>query len=174
MYQKFITIFIFSILIVGCSQKHNQYSKPTDIVHEQALTLTQNAIVKDGTSTKAFVVVTHLNKIDHELIEKNEEIEKFLVSVYIPNEKELYKKIDFSVNSGQKYTVTSIDKNDEILKILPGSTSWNQYFLVETSRNDKKRGIIFKVSIGNYSPVGMNFLDAYGNLPYAKARKIIF
>ena len=159
---------MFSLLIFGCSQKYNEYAKPTDILREQALTLTQNVIIKKEKIVRAFIGVTYINKINHELIENEENIEKFIVSVHIPSDqnKKLYDNVSFNVNGKKTDSITLLSSEDKLLKILPASIKWNKYFLVKSPKDEKKRGISFEVSVGEYKSPKINFSDSYGNLPY--------
>lgn len=164
---KIISLLAIFFIFLGCSSKTNQYATPEDILQEQALTLTQKAVFKDGSEIKAYVVVTYISKIDHKFVDKNDKVEKFVVSIRIPNEdeKDLYNKLDFSVNGEKDFTVTSLDSKADILKILPAVSSWNKYFLVKGPKNDNKRGVSLTTTIENYDSISMNFLDSYGNLP---------
>jgi len=173
---KIISLLTIFFLFLGCSSKSNQYATPSDILQEQALTLTQKAVLKEGTEIKAYVVVTYISKIDHKFVDKDEKAEKFVVSIRIPNEneKDLYNKLDFSVNGKKDYTVRSLDNNADILQILPAVSSWNRYFLVKAPKNDSKRGVSLVVSIANYDAITMNFLDSYGNLPYSRKQETTF
>lgn len=175
MYKKFIPILILLFLFIGCSQKYNEYAKSTDIVREQALTLTQKAVIKEGINVKAFIVVTYINKIDHKLVEQDESKEKFIVSIHIQSEenKELYEKISFSVNGEKDYIVTPLSNDAKILQILPAVASWNKYFLVEAQKKPKTRGVSFEVFIANYSTGNMSFHDDYGNLPFTKSNSVL-
>jgi len=167
---KIISLLTIVFLFLGCSTKVNKYKTSSDILKEQALTLTQKAVIKDDKTIKAFAIVTYINEINHEFVEKNEEVEKFVVSIHIPGDEDqkLYKKVDFRINGKKEYTVTSLANDDALLKILPAVTLWSKYFLVEAPKDYKRRGVSFQVFVSNLSSDNMSFAANYENLPTSR------
>ena len=79
MQYKILSVLIISFLLVGCSQKINDYAQPADILHEQSLTQTQKTVLKKGLITKVFFVTTYISHIEHQLISLDEKFEQFIV-----------------------------------------------------------------------------------------------
>lgn len=137
MYHKFIYIFIVFFVFFGCSQKVNVYKKPQDTLHEQALTQTQKVVIKASTKEKAFITATYLNEIEHSLGGVNENIERFLISIYVPSDEnpKIYDEITFNVSGSQEEgSVRKLKNDDPLLEILPSSNPWAKYYLFETKR----------------------------------------
>ncbi len=167
MYKKIMLIFITLFIFLGCSNKENMYATPADIIKEQALTQSQKVVIKEGNEIKAFVVVTYINKIKHELVSDDKKIDKFIVSIHVPSDgdKSLYNQVIFRVNSIKIKDVTELNNKDKILNILPVYTQWSKYFLVEVPHDYTKRGILFSTTVAKFKTVNVKFQDSYGNLP---------
>ncbi len=146
MKYKILIVLIISFLFIGCSQKINNYAKPTDVLHEQALTQTQKATIKSGTTIKTYITATYINQIGHELEGKNHEVEKFIVSIYVPSEQrqELYNEITFIINGTEVSYVTTMKKDNPLLQLIPSSNPWSRHYYVEAPRNTKSKTITFR------------------------------
>jgi len=167
MQYKILYILIVVISLVGCTQKKNIYAKPTDTVKEQALTQAQKVVIRDGENIKAFVVITKIDKIKYETVIKDNNKERFVVGIHIQSDanKDLYNEISFSINGKKIVKPMSLDLKDPILKIVPAFTPWSKYFLVESPRDETKRGVVFGMVMSDFKPISVNFNDSYGNLP---------
>ena len=146
MKYRILSILVISFLFIGCSQKINNYAKPTDILHEQALTQTQKVTIKSGKTIKAYITATYINQIGHELEVKNHEVEKFIVSIYISSEErqELYDEIFFIINGNEESCVRIMKKDNPLLKLIPASNPWSRYYYVEAPRNIRSKNITFR------------------------------
>ena len=163
MQSKFLYILIFSLLFVGCSQKQNEYAKPADILHEQSLTQTQKIEIKSNTVTKAYITATYINEIDHELAGIDDEVERFIVSIYIPSEQrqELYDEIFFIINGDVESCVTTLKNDNPLLKLIPAPNPWSRYYYVETPREMKSKKITFSFKTFEYDSISLSFPKNY-------------
>lgn len=155
-------------LLTGCSQKLNEYSKPTDLLHEQALTSTQKVIVKEIDSVKAYLTVTHLNQIKQDKVELDKETEAFLVGAYIPTEDKKKDFLDIStvkVNNIETGRITLLKSDDPILDIISFKNPWSTYLLIEAPKDFTKNGVTIEISVEDIGSAKLNFYDGYGNLP---------
>ncbi len=145
MKYRILSILLISFLFIGCSQKINIYAKPTDVLHEQALTQTQKVTIKSGTIIKAYITATYINQIGHKFVGVNHEVEKFIVSIYIPSEQrqELYNEIFFIINGNEESCVTTMKKDNPLLKLIPGSNPWSRYYYVEAPIEIRSKTITF-------------------------------
>ena len=170
MYKNFISILIISFLLAGCSQKLNEHAKPTDLLHEQALTSTQKVIVKEINSVKAYLTVTHINQIEQDKIELDEGTEIFLVGVYIPTEDKKKDFFDIStvkVNGTVESCITPLNHDHPILSIISFKNPWSIYLLVEAPKDFTKNGVTIEISAEGIGSTKLSFYDSYGNLPMA-------
>ena len=173
MYKFFIPILMISFLFVGCSQKQNEHVKPTDILHEQSLTQTQKTLLKEGLETKVFFVTTYISHIEHHLINPDEKLERFIVSVYVPSDgdKTIYNKLFFKINSNEITDVKELKKDNSLLSLLPALNPWSKYFIVQTPIDDDKIGVFFEAGATNLGSTQMEFHDRYGNLPFSRSKE---
>lgn len=165
---KIISLMIVVLFFLGCSTKVNKYAKPSDILHEQALTSTQKLVIKKDGITKAYVTVTHLNQIKQNVIEIDDETESFLVSVYIPTEdkkRDFYDIASVKVNGVLETCITPLKNDNPILKIIPFVNPWSTYLLLETLKQRDVRGVALEIEIDGIGGVKLSFYDSYGNLP---------
>ena len=168
MHKFFIPILMILFLLTGCSQKLNEYSKPTDLLHEQALTSTQKVIVKEIDSVKAYLTVTHLNQIKQDKVELDKETEAFLVGAYIPTEDKKKDFLDIStvkVNNIETGRITLLKSDDPILDIISFKNPWSTYLLIEAPKDFTKNGVTIEISVEDIGSAKLNFYDGYGNLP---------
>lgn len=164
---KILSILIISFLFIGCSQKNNNYAKTTDILHEQSLTQTQKSVLKKGTITKVFFITTYISHINHHLVTIDENLEKFIVSVYIPSgeDKARYDNLLFKVNGKKPISIEELKKGDELLYLLPASNPWSRYYIVIAPIDNSIRGVFFEAGVTDIGITKMEFHDRYGNLP---------
>ena len=170
MKKRFLYILLFSIFFIGCSQKTNRYAKPTDILHEQALTQTQKVQIKKQKKTKIYFIITYISRIDSDLLKIDNLVDKFIVSAYIPSDedKENYKKIFFKIDRKDPIAVDELKKDSDLLSLLFSSTSWSRYYLVQAPVDSSKQGVLFEVGVKNLGSAKVEFHDKYGNLPMQK------
>ncbi len=159
---KILSILIISFLFIGCSQKINDYAKPTDLLHEQALTATQKVIIKKIDSVKAYLTVTHINQIEQNKIQLDEETEIFLLGIYIPTED---KKKDFfistvKVNGIEQSSIALLKSDDPILDIISFKNPWSIYILVEAPKDFTKNGVTIEISSEDIGSVKLSFHDS--------------
>lgn len=163
MQLKFLAILVISFLFIGCSQKHNEYAKPTDILHEQSLTQTQKVEIKSNKDTKAYITATYINEINHELAGIDDEVERFIVSIYIPSEQkqDLYDDIFFTINGNVESCVTSLKNDNPLLKLIPAPNPWSKYYYVEAPREVRSKSITFSFKTFEYTSRVLNFPKSY-------------
>jgi len=150
-------------MFAGCSSKVNPYITSKDILHEQAITQTRKTTIKSDKNVKVYITATYLNQIKHELAGENKNLERFIVSVYIPNykNKKLYKNISIKINDINKnLSIKELNKNDPILKILSSSSIWTKYYLVEIP-SIKAKILTLNIEYLFYDSANMSFQKDY-------------
>ncbi len=171
MYRFIVSVFIVSVLLLGCSEKANKYAKPTDILHEQSLTQTQKSVLKEKSKIKIYFIITQINRINHPLIKEDDEYDRFIVSAYIPNEKDAksYDNLLFRVNGKKPISIKEIKKDNKLLTVLPGANPWSRYFIVKGETDKSKNGVSFEAGTKSIGTNKMEFHDRYGNLSTPRA-----
>ncbi len=168
MYKIFMPFYIILFLFTGCSQKLNEYAKPTDILQEQALISTQKVIIKEKNSAEAYLTVTHLNQIEQDKIKIDKDTESFLIGVYIPtehNKKDIFGISAVKINGVVENHIKLLKYENPILSIISFKNPWSIYLLVEAPKDYSKKGVDIEISIENLGSTKLNFYDSYGNLP---------
>jgi hypothetical protein len=168
MYKNFTVFFIILVLFTGCSQKLNEYAKPTDILQEQALISTQKVIIKEKNSAEAYLTVTHINQIEQEKIKLDKNTEVFLIGVYIPTEhkqKDIFDISTVKINGTIENNIRVLKYDNPIVSIISFKNPWTIYFLVEAPKDYNKKGVDIEISVENLGSAKLNFYDSYGNLP---------
>ncbi|MDA7848112.1 hypothetical protein N8972_01345 [Sulfurospirillum sp.] len=160
---KILSILIISFLFIGCSQKYNEYAKPTDILHEQSLTQTKKVEIKSSQATKAYITATYINQIEHELAGTNDEVERFIVSIYIPSEQrqDLYDEIFFIINGDVESCVTILQNDNPLLELIPAPNPWSRYYYVEAPREVRSKKITFSFKTFEYESRILSFPKNY-------------
>jgi len=168
MYKIFIPFLMILFMITGCSQKLNEYAKPTDLLHEQALTATQKVVIKDGKETKAYITVTHVDEIQQDKIVVDKQTNTFLIGIYIPSEDKKQDFFDLSyvkVNDVIAGCITPLKSDDPILDIISFKNPWSIYLLVEAPIDTTKKGVTLEIFLEDIGVSKLSFYDGYGNLP---------
>jgi len=167
MYKIFIPFIMSSFLLTGCTQKLNEYAKPTDILHEQALTQTQRTTLKKGSKIKVYFVSTYVNRINNDLIISDETMERFIISAYVPSgeDKNSYNELTFKVNGRTPFSVKELDPDDKRLSLIPAPNPWSKYYMILSETDTSKRGVFLEVGVKDIGSTKMEFHDRYGNLP---------
>lgn len=138
-------LFVF----LGCSSTPNKYAKPSDILEEQALTQTRKTMIGVNKKIKAYISATYLNQVPEKISTKDNEVERFIINLYIPSEldQEFYDKILFIINGESTLNITKLKVDDPLLNSIPAKTSWSQYYLIEGPRNFKSTNITLVFTI---------------------------
>ena len=168
MYKFFIALLTVLSLFTGCSQKTNEYAKSTDTMHEQALTQTQNRMIKDGKKTKVYFVTTLLKNVDQNITKKEEGIQSFIVSAYVPSSEDqsIYNNFVFKINSKEPISVTKIKQDDAILSLIPESNPWSKYYLIKAPIDETIRGVHVELIVLNIGSTKMEFNNRRGDLKF--------
>ena len=150
-YLFFLFIFLFS----SCSYKHDSLYMGSRKTTEQSVANTQKTQILENGTIRIFVTVTYLNSLQNqEMIDKNKE--QFVVGFHFVNFSTQQKRVDlerkdivFSIENDTSLNVRKLKPNSKILKIIPASNPWSQYFLVETNKIDKN-DITFSFKVNSY------------------------
>lgn len=143
---KIISLLTIFFLFIGCSNTKNKYVLPTDILHEQALTQSKRATIKDGNQAQVYITVTYLNQIAHPLVKKDNKTEKFIINVYVPNDEnqKLYDEVSVIINDKEQKFLRELKPTDKLLSLIPAVTSWSKYYLFVTPIEQRSKNITFK------------------------------
>ncbi len=165
--KSVILSFFVIILIVGCSYKHDNLYVGKKKTTEQSVANTKKSQIMQNGKVKIFVTVTYLDSLSNQaILDKNKE--QFIVGIHFVNfgtketKRDLETKdIRFYVgNETHLVDVKKLKPNSPILKIIPASNPWSQYFLVETPRIEKN-SINFSMKILNYKEISLLFEKDY-------------
>jgi len=143
---KIISLLTIFFLFIGCSHRTNKYVSPTDTLHEQALTQSKRATIKDAKLAQVYITVTYLNQITHPLVKKDDKTEKFIINVYVPNDgnQKLYDEISVIINDKVQKFVRQLEPTDKLLQLVPAVTSWSKYYLFEVPAKERSKNITFQ------------------------------
>ncbi|WP_458701240.1 hypothetical protein ACKGJI_03810 [Sulfurospirillum sp. 1307] len=163
---KFLATFMILISLTACSTTINPYEKPTDTIHEQALSASQKVVLKKDGIIKAYITVTHLNEIKNDMIKNSDENEVFLVGVYFTKEqvKNAKNEVKIEINSDKNTKNQTLKETDKLIGLIPFKNKWTHYFLVSTQKNREKRGNSIEITIKDIGSKKLFFYDDYGNL----------
>ncbi|GHV07793.1 hypothetical protein AGMMS50229_15180 [Campylobacterota bacterium] len=121
-------------LLAGCSGRSAFFDFTGSTAYAQALPYTKRGEISDRFDSKALITASYLNMIYPQ--KYTEEAEYFFVGLYIAND---YAKDKAGINNpqysltlnGAKYlSAKEIDKNDELVKLMPMVNRWSRYYLV--------------------------------------------
>ena len=158
-YSLILFIFLFS----SCSYKHNSLYVGSKQVTEQSVANTKKTHILENGKIRIFATVTYLDSLKNQKI-VDENKEQFVIGLHFVNFSTQETKIDlnrenihFSVeDSTHLLSVKKLKLNSKILKIIPASNPWSQYFLVETNKIDKN-SISFSFQVNSYSKKPFTF-----------------
>ncbi len=161
-------IFLVSVLLLSaCSYKHDSLYVGSKKVTEQSVANTKKMqIVKNG-KTRIFITVTYLDSFKNQKI-VNKDQEQFVVGFHFVSfdGKEIEKnlspkdlKIDIA-DSTHLVNIRKLKSNSQILKIIPASNPWSQYFLVQTPRINKNI-LKFTLQVDSYKKTTLKFEKNY-------------
>lgn len=166
--MKYVFLAVFAVLFFGgCSYKHDSLYVGSKKTTEQAVANTKKIQILKDKKPIIFTTVTYLNSINNKtFVDKN--LEQFVVGVHFVNssieqskQAQVLKDINFKIDDNVKdVNVTKLNSNSPILLIIPASTPWSVYFLVETKKI-KKNIIKFSFKIHPYAWESLNFEKDY-------------
>lgn len=157
-------IFLVSVLLFSaCSYKHdNLYVGSKKVTKQSVANTKKTQIFKDG-KVRIFITVTYLDSFKNQkIVNKNQE--QFIVGFHFVSYdgKEIEKnlspndlKIDIE-DSTHLVNIRKLKSDNQILKIIPASNPWSQYFLVQTPRI-KKNIIKFTLQVDLYKKTILKF-----------------
>lgn len=163
MTYKIIFITLLALLFSGCSQKINEHARLLDPLHEQALTQTQKTVIKDGLVSKVFVVATYINQVEHELAGKNDVVDKFIVSMYVPSDQNqtLYDELSFVIDGKIQLFTKELNKDNPLIKLLPSPSPWSKYYLIEAPKKYRSKTITLSFKTHNNASPTITFQKDY-------------
>ena len=166
--MRSVFILIFTVLLlVGCSYKHDTLYVSSKKTTEQGVANTKKTQFTQNGNAKIFVTVTYLNSLKvTKDIDKTKE--QFVVGFHFVNidsksveQKLSPKDIKFEIeNQIHLLKVKKLSINSTLLKTVPASNPWSQYFLVQTPKIDKNI-INFSLKLKDYPKISLNFEKDY-------------
>ncbi len=161
--KYFLVVLIF--FLNGCSYKHDNLYVSSKKTTEQSVANTKKAEIYKNGKPRIFITVTYLDSLENEnFIDKNKE--QFVVGFHFVNfdegkiKSELKTKdIKFLIEN-KAASVKKLKSESPILKIIPASNPWSQYFLVQTERIDKN-DINFALKLDTYKMIKLKFKKDY-------------
>ena len=147
--SKFISFFVFILMIFGCAGEKVIVHEP---LKNELLAYTSKSEIIDGTD-RTLVVATYLNPIYNSDLDASKE--HFLVAI---NPKEHASELNnIKVNNDSNATnARLLDENDEMLKFAGFSMPWALYYEV-TAPSKQSDDLTLSFEIYQSKPVLLNF-----------------
>lgn len=143
--MRYMSLVLVSFLMWGCASKlaENEGEKTLDY----GMTHSKKIEIINSETSKTFVTVMYVNPINHELV--TQESEKFIVGTYKATGDGTFDTISlskFKVNgSDENVTVTPLEANAPLLKLIASVNAWTHYVLVQAPKTeDVKMEISFE------------------------------
>ena len=147
--SKFISFFVFILMIFGCAGEKVIVHEP---LKNELLAYTSKSEIIDGTD-RTLIVATYLNPIYNSNLDASKE--HFLVAI---NPKEHASELNnIKVNNDSNGTnARLLDENDEMLKFAGFSMPWALYYEV-TAPSKQSDDLALSFEIYQSKPVLLNF-----------------
>ncbi|WP_103619176.1 hypothetical protein [Campylobacter concisus] len=147
--SKFISFFVFILMIFGCAGEKVIVHEP---LKNELLAYTSKSEIIDGTD-RTLIVATYLNPIYNSDLDASKE--HFLVAI---NPKEHASELkNIKVNNDSNATnARLLDENDEMLKFAGFSMPWALYYEV-TAPSKQSDDLTLSFEIYQSKPVLLNF-----------------
>jgi len=135
--MRYISMVLIVFLMAGCASKlsENDGEKTLDY----GMTHSKKIEITNSETSKTFVTITYLNPIKDELV--TQESEKFIVGTYKATGDGAFDKImlsKFKVNgSDDNITVTPLEQNASLLKLIASANAWTNYVLVQAPKTEQ-------------------------------------
>lgn len=135
--MRFTAVVLVAFLMSGCASKlaDNMDEKTLDY----SMANSKKIEIKNSETSKTFVIITYINPINHELV--TQESEKFIVGTYKASGDGAFEKVTlsgFQVNgSDENLTVSPLNRDYPLLKLLPTTNAWTNYVLVQAPKTDE-------------------------------------
>lgn len=137
-----IYLFISASLLVlssGCTSTSALNHFQNDPKSANAIQFTQKSDLLYNEEIKAMIFATYLNGIDKKY--KSEKIDSFLIGIHLVyNENNDFQKDGYTVtlNGKNAKSIVSVDKNSELVKIIPLKNNWANYYIMSFDKNENK------------------------------------
>ena len=147
--SKFISFFIFILMIFGCAGEKVIVHEP---LKNELLAYTSKSEIIDG-ADRTLIIATYLNPIYNSNLDQNKE--HFLVAI---NPKEHASELkNIKVNNDSNATnARLLDENDKMLKFAGFSMPWALYYEV-TAPSKQSDDLTLSFEIYQSKPVLLNF-----------------
>ncbi|MDX1807935.1 MAG: hypothetical protein R3331_00210 [Sulfurospirillaceae bacterium] len=161
--MKYIFFIIAGIIFLnGCSYKHDNLYIGSKKTTEQAVANTKKVQILKDKKPIIFATITYLDSIKNKkFVDKN--MEQFVIGFHFRNSGTKSKNnldlkdVNFQIDGKTEgISVIKLNSDSPILKIIPASTPWSQYFFVQTSRIPKNI-IKFSFQIHPYAWESLDF-----------------
>ena len=134
--MRYVLMVLVAWMMSGCASKlaDDQHEKLMDY----GMANSKKIEIKNSETSRTFVTITYLNPIEHELVDQ--ESEKFIVGTYMATGDGAFEKISlsgFKVNSSdENVTVTPLNQNAPLLKLISSLNAWTNYVLVQAPKTE--------------------------------------
>ena len=147
--SKFISFFVFILMIFGCAGEKVIVHEP---LKNELLAYTSKSEIIDG-ADRTLIIATYLNPIYNSNLDQSKE--HFLVAI---NPKEHASELNnIKVNNDSNATnARLLDENDEMLKFAGFSMPWSVYYEV-TAPSKQSDDLALSFEIYQSRPVLLNF-----------------
>ena len=142
--KKFLIFFLPVIFLSGCSYKHDDLYTSAKKTTEQAVSNTKKTQILKENKPIIFVTVTYLDSLNNKKF-VNPNLEQFVVGIHFTNiniskkeQEKTLREVTFKINNSKEHLqIQTLNPQSPILNIIPASTPWSHYFLVETKKIPK-------------------------------------
>lgn len=135
--MRYFAMALVVFLMSGCASKLAQDEGEKTLDYSMANS--KKVEIKNSETSKTFVTITYLNPINHELI--TQESEKFIVGTYVATGDGSFDRVvlsGFEVNgSDENVTVTPLNQDASVLKLISSSNAWTNYVLVQAPKTEE-------------------------------------
>ncbi|WP_331775777.1 hypothetical protein [Sulfurospirillum sp. 1612] len=161
--KNITVIFLTALILAGCSPKYEPSYTHIAKTTEQAVANTKKAQILKEKKPVIFATVTYLDSLENKkFVDKN--LEQFVVGIHFTHSKisreeqeKMLKKLTFQIDDNKtSVTVIALKSTNPILNIIPASTPWSHYFLVQTPKIQKNT-IVFSFQIPPYQRQSLTF-----------------
>jgi len=131
---KYLFLFLFSILLIGCAPNRALKYFEKEEVYAKALQYTNKCDIVFNNQVKVMLTATYLNSVDSQW---NDENENFIVGVYVvetqENNEAFYPNEAFTLtlNDTSYMNINPLTKENQLFNNTPLHNPWADYFMVK-------------------------------------------
>ncbi|MDR3347373.1 MAG: hypothetical protein LBN32_02030 [Helicobacteraceae bacterium] len=140
MKELFLATMIMAAVLAGCGGRSAFFDFTGSAAYAEAIAHTKSGAITDRFESKALLSASYLNAIYPNRYSGDE---TFLVGLYITNDFQREKSginnpmYSLALNDRKYIGVETVDKNDDLLKLMPMINRWSKYYIVRFEPSEK-------------------------------------